>query len=246
MDGVFVSETEYSSRVCEDWHAHENDHISFILQGGNKECRRRTEMEITPGNMLFYNGGEWHRNVGTKHPSKNINLEIRPDFFAKYQLHPACFSLASSNGIDAKLALLRIFKECTLNDRQSIPAIHSLLLDVLTPSQDIHHARQRPAWARQVCQVLHDRWNENLTLTELSAAAGVHPVTVSKGFPKYFSCTLGEYTRKLRIDHAVSLVRRTTSSLTDIAHFCGFFDQSHFIKTFKKATGFLPAEYKKL
>jgi AraC family transcriptional regulator len=51
--------------------------------------------------------------------------------------------------------------------------------------------------------------------------------------------------RKLKIDKALSLVKSGEESLTSVAYECGFADQSHFIRTFKQMTGFLPAMYQK-
>ncbi|HWK05009.1 MAG TPA: AraC family transcriptional regulator [Puia sp.] len=93
---------------------------------------------------------------------------------------------------------------------------------------------------------MNDRWNELLSLQDLSVVVGVHPVTISKHFSRYFNCTLGQYMRKLRINKAISLVKSSGTSLTDISYECGFADQSHFIRTFKHMTGFLPMQYQRL
>lgn len=103
-----------------------------------------------------------------------------------------------------------------------------------------------PKWVKLVTDILHDRWNENMLLEELASLTGVHPVTISKFFPKYFRCTLGAYIRKVRIEKATNLILQSQLSLTEVAHHCGFFDQSHFIRVFKEVTGFLPKEYKKI
>jgi AraC family transcriptional regulator len=104
----------------------------------------------------------------------------------------------------------------------------------------------QPSWVRRVKEMIHDRWIEKLSLKELSQAAGVHPVTLSKTFPKYFRFTLGQYMRLVKIEKSICLIRQTQIPLTEIAHKCGFSDQSHFIRTFKTATGFLPKDLKKL
>src|SRR5687768_16851610 len=83
-NGIFVSETEYHSKVFEGWHYHENSHLTFILQGGNREQRKNREFEAAPGTIVFYAGGELHRNLNTAHPSRNINVEIENGFFSKH------------------------------------------------------------------------------------------------------------------------------------------------------------------
>jgi AraC family transcriptional regulator len=103
-----------------------------------------------------------------------------------------------------------------------------------------------PVWIKSIKEILHDRWNESISLQELAHSLGLHPVTVSKHFPRYFNCTLGEYMRKIKIEKAIAQISKDEFSLTQVAHNCGFFDQSHFIRAFKQATGFLPGAYKKL
>ena len=103
-----------------------------------------------------------------------------------------------------------------------------------------------PAWVSLVKDYLHTHWDKNITLKELSLAANVHPVTISKYFHKYFSCTLGTYMRKLKVEKALSIIKSGNSSLAATAYECAFSDQSHFIRTFKQMTGFLPAIYQKL
>ena len=79
----------------------------------------------------------------------------------------------------------------------------------------------------------------------MSAIFKLHPVTLSRQFHNYFSCTLGEYIRKLKIAKAITLIKSTKNPLTEIAYQCGF-DQSHFIRSFKQLTGFLPMSFRKL
>ncbi len=68
----------------------------------------------------------------------------------------------------------------------------------------------------------------------MATIIGVHPVTISKYFPRYFSCTLGEYMRKLKIEKSLSLIKSPGNSLTNVAYACGFFDQSHFTAPSRK------------
>jgi AraC family transcriptional regulator len=245
-NGILVSETEYHSKVFEGWHYHENSHLTLILQGGNREQRKKGEFEAAPGTIVFYASGELHRNLNTEHPSRNVNVEIENNFFAKYDLDITTFNVSRLNYANAKFALLKAYQECLTNDDYSQATIHGLLLDFFTTALPGDSKKNNPRWATLLIEILNDRWNENISLHELSRLVHVHPVTISKFFPNYFSCTLGEYVRKIRIEKATTLIRKTHLSLTDIAHQCGFFDQSHFIRVFRQTTGFLPTRYKKI
>jgi len=103
-----------------------------------------------------------------------------------------------------------------------------------------------PPWILQLKTLLLDRWDETPALEELSLILGVHPVTISRYFPLYFNCSLGEYMRKIKIEKAIQMIQTRQMPLTAIAHACGFFDQSHFTRTFKQVTGFLPKQFQQL
>ncbi len=242
VEGVIVSETCYHETVFEGWHKHENAHISFILQGGNKEDRKNRTTQVSPGSIVFYHSDELHRNCATQHPSRNINLEVEPDFLKRYDLAETCFENIGNAG-DAKFTLLKIFQECKTITDITNASIHLSLLHLLSKKQSDH---KHAGWSGQLKELLNDEWNKDHTLNDLSLRLGVHPVTISKGFPRYFSCTLGDYVRKLRIEKAVELICRTDLSLTEIAYHCGFYDQSHFIRTFRSQVGVSPKALKKL
>jgi AraC family transcriptional regulator len=243
---VVISETEYHRKVFEGWHAHENNHITFIVRGGTREQRKNKEFDALPGKIIFYRGGERHRNLNTLHPSKNINLEIKDAFFLRHQLNPSAFTPSLFRRPDMKLLLVRIYNECKNNDAQSSAAIHALVLELLASFLEEGAEEKFPRWAVLLREIINDRWSETHSLTELSNLLQVHPVTISKNFSKYFGCSFGEYLRKVKVEKAISMIQKPHDSLTEIAYLCGFADQSHFIRTFKIVTGFRPNEYKKI
>ena len=243
-DGVLVSEIAYPAKVFEGWHYHENHHISFIIKGGNREQRKKAEREILPSMLVSYQSGELHRNYNTDRQSKNINLEIEEDFLIRYGVNAELLNFTGSSYAHAKFTLLKIYKECLAADPLFTTALHSLLLGLWKGGDS--STGPMPKWVTLLRELLNDHWNENISLEELARIVQVHPVTISKFFPRYFHCTLGEYIRQLRIQKAIQLVHTTDQSLTSIACHCGFFDQSHFIRVFKESTGFLPGAYKKL
>nr|WP_286670526.1 AraC family transcriptional regulator [Fodinibius salsisoli] len=120
-----------------------------------------------------------------------------------------------------------------------------LFLDLVndTPSTN---RRACPNWVPVLRKFLNENWNRKLTLQELSDKVGIHPVTISSNFRKYFSSTFGEYMRRIKIDRSLTMIRESNQSLTQIAYACGFADQSHFTRTFKSQIGFLPKQFQNL
>lgn len=246
VDGVVISEIEYHQKVSEGWHYHQNKHLTLIVKGGNTERRQRAEIPLGPGALIVYNSGELHRNLNTLYPSQNINIEIEDCFFAAYSLAPSLFEDLPAEHPVLKLSTLKAYWECISNEAPSVATVHAILLDLLCLRRSEKAPDAQSRWVRLLKEVIHDRWNETLSLKELAAIAGVHPVTISKNFRKHFSCSLGEYMRQVKIEQSLRLIKQAHLSLTDIALQCGFADQSHFTRTFKAIVGFLPKEFKKL
>jgi len=242
--GVIVSQTQYHAPVYQGWHCHEHHHLSLLIKGGNREQRSRRDVEAGAGSLLFYHSGERHKNSQTQHPSANINIEIPDTFLAKHELQWPVPEKFPEQPTRIKYALLKIYRECMMADTLTDTTVSSLLLSVFTVPPV--RKKEMPPWLQQLKTLLHDRWNETLSLQEMSVILGVHPVTISKYFPLYFHCSLGEYIRKIKIDKAMPLIQASGQPLTAIAYTCGFFDQSHFIRTFKQVTGFLPRQFQQL
>ena len=66
---------------------------------------------------------------------------------------------------------------------------------------------------------------------------------LQKIFMQYSGLTPHLFRKISRFQKSLFLVANNNSSLTSIAHHCGYFDQSHFIKDFKKFTGTLPSDF---
>jgi AraC family transcriptional regulator len=246
LQGFTVGCTRYTKEsFANPMHYHENPHISFFLTGGHVEKREHTSLERLPGDIMFCNGGEPHQFITKIFPSKNINLELDNDFLREYSISEGQIQDEVSKNLDAKFLMLKIYKELLINDKFSETSIQMLLLSLIGNS--IKQTQEnKPKWVLTVSRILNDKWNEPITLEDLSNITQIHRVTISKYFTKYFACTLGEYMRKLRINKSIELIRRHSISLTEIAFECGFADQSHFIRSFKEMTGWLPKKFQQL
>lgn len=244
--GVMASITTYQkSNFNQELHFHDNTHISFVLHGGCQE-KKRDRYERLPGRITCYYAGEPHQVMNVADHSRHINIEIEPGFFQDHHIAESSLFAALSKNPDAKFLMLDIYREIVAADDLEKSSIHLLLLNLIFNTNKFGSGDALPPWVNIVKERLNDNWNENTSLQELAETAGVHPVTISKYFPRYFSCTLGEYMRKLKIERSLALVKSPEASLTAVAYECGFADQSHFIRTFKQLTGFLPANYQKL
>lgn len=244
--GISVVETEYREKVFEGWHSHENAHITLFLKGGTLEKRKNTSHAVSPGSLLFYHSDELHLNYETQFPSNNINIEIEQSILTEFEFTEAMFEKAICDNANTKLLILKMYKECFLQDNFTNDTIGILFAQLANGLDHKERLSKCPPWVKQLYELLNDCWNENPSLHDLSAILNINPITISKHFPRYFGCTLGEYLRRLKIDQSLSLMKKESITLTDVAFRCGFTDQSHFIRTFKDQTGFLPKQFQKM
>jgi AraC family transcriptional regulator len=150
------------------------------------------------------------------------------------------------NGGAPAWLMMRLFDEARESDESSSLAAEGLTLEILaalarerSPAARVRH----PRWLTHARELLHARLPETLTHDLLAKAVGVHPVHLPSQFRKHFKCTIGDYVRRLRIEHASRQLATSDAPLAEIAATSGFADQSHFSKVFKRHAGMTPANF---
>ncbi|MDB5087418.1 MAG: transcriptional regulator, AraC family [Mucilaginibacter sp.] len=245
FDNIITSETVFSAGACSDWHYHSNSHFSHILSGGSTELRVSDSEKQFEGKGLYYFPGIPHQNISYQAGTRIFNVEIEDDFFRIYNLQRPSEALMYDGNVALNAGgLIKILKEHLLDDKDSVISVDQLCINLIETAHKVED--NNPAWTNKIRVILNDCWNISQTLTELAGNVEIHPVTLSKYFRKYFNCTLGEYRRRIKIERALQLIRKSKYSLTEIAYQCDFTDQAHFTKTFLNITGLLPSQYKKL
>jgi AraC family transcriptional regulator len=103
---------------------------------------------------------------------------------------------------------------------------------------------QIPKWLSEVRTFLDERFSDRLSLSEIAAFAGVHPVYLGRAFRAHYGCSIGEYLTECRLELARDLLENSEMSLSQIAITSGFYDQGHFSNKFKKHHGISPSEFR--
>ncbi len=248
LDSLILSENFYTNERV-DWHYHENFYFIYLLEGQLYETNKKNSYTLTPGTLLFHNWQDAHINENQKELSRGFHLEIASSWFKNNRL--TSDSLEGSLRVhnpDHILRFDKIYKETLINDVSSELSIHMLLLNLfggLLNTKDTFK-QKIPTWVHKVKEILHTEFEQKLSLQYLSRELGIHPIHLSSDFPKYFNqLTIGDYIRCLKINRSLTLLRTSSYSITEIAYLCGFSDQSHLIRIFKKHLGITPFQYLK-
>lgn len=86
--------------------------------------------------------------------------------------------------------------------------------------------------------------DEELTLDAVAKEVNVSYHHFSKIFKSAMGKTFIDYLTELRVGKAKELLQSSDHSIKEICYLAGYGDPNYFSKSFKKATGFTPSEYK--
>ena len=112
----------------------------------------------------------------------------------------------------------------------------------------IDDLRDTPRWHGRFAQVvthIHKHYGQNLEMKKLAQLAGVSQSQFERRFNRIFGTTPYEYLLRVRITAARALLETTERTIADIACETGFYDHSHFTRTFKRVVGLSPGRYRK-
>ncbi|MBU1341210.1 MAG: AraC family transcriptional regulator [Proteobacteria bacterium] len=238
-------------------HYHEGYALGVILQGSETyQCSKK--INIAPkGSIVVVNPGEVHTGHASDihdgwgyfmiYPHLSLvhkaleqlgiqkpRLPWFPDsviFNAAFGKRLYNFMTAVESG-DSTLALESHFLEL----------LHSLIhqhADFHLPSDKLS---KEPGKVKQITDKIHMEYCENLSLESLSSEVGLSSYALLRLFKKHMGISPYLIQTGLRIKKAK---HHLTSglSLADTAASCGFTDQSHMTRQFKRWMGITPGEY---
>lgn len=243
--GITVSETDTSLQQV-PWHYHENPYFTYFIEGHLLDINKKEELLCKPGALIFHNWEEPHRNKGSRVHA--LHLEINQDWMKAYslKLEDMQGSMLITNPV-FKILFDRIHKEIILNDNASAICIEGLVLLVLgeVTRNKYEFSNSIPSWVNKAKEYIYYNCSENLQLQKVALEINLHPAYLCQAFAKYMNYSFAEYIRLARIEKATSLLTTSVKSLAEITYECGFSDQSHFTRLFKKTHGITPLKFRK-
>lgn len=102
-----------------------------------------------------------------------------------------------------------------------------------------------PWQARRVRRYIEKAFSERINIDELAEITRLSTSYFSAAFRATFGTSPHDYISRRRIDHAKQLMLNTDTPLCEIALDCGFADQSHLCRVFRRFTGQTPATWRR-
>ena len=247
--GFTFAESVYSPNLEIPIHAHVNAFLYYVIQGGYEEICGRETRSGGPSALVFHPAGEPHANRWLDAGGRVLHIEISRDRAAAIREYGPCLDRpADVRGGVAPWLAGRLVKEYRRPDGASPLAIEGLVLEILAElARDPLPVagRKPPPWLRQARELIHDRFAEKLSLGEIAAAVGVHPVHLARAFRRQHGCTPAEYLRRLRIEFTCQQLASSDMPMVQVALAAGFPDQSHFTKAFRRQMQMTPGEFRR-
>jgi AraC family transcriptional regulator len=198
--------------------------------------------------LILRPAGETHAHHFHNKGSRCFVIEIEKGWLDRLRGHRGVLDDSTQfyGGLSVWLAT-RLYNEFHRADEASSLAIEGLMFEMIAEAS--RHPvkaseRKGPGWVKHTEEFLKASFRDPLTLDGIAGSVGIHPIHLSRVFKLHYGCTIGEYVRKLRIEFACREISQTDTPLTEIALAAGFYDQSHFSRTFKRIVGLTPGEYR--
>lgn len=241
FNNFIITDTEFIDEEVE-WHYHENPYFIYMLQGNLLEANKKREYYLESGSLLFHNHQDAHYNSKPKKFARGFHLEINQNWFVNVDFQYSDFegTLNLKNPLIKKL-MNHVLIETKLSDTYSSLAIESILIQIFSLIKNESSIKyDKPNWVNKLEEIILEE-EIDYSLNSLSANLGIHPVHLSRTFSRYFGTNLGHYIRLQKLNKAFWLLTSKKFSLTEICYMCGFYDQSHFISSFKKVYNSTPS-----
>lgn len=244
-----ISAVSYRPNQVLPRHSHEHGYVSVALRGAYLEQQAVGTWECTAGGTIFHAPGECHQNRFFESGARLVVLEIEPQFLnhlaRQGMVTDRQFALTSPHCMQLAARLERVLE---LSDPVSALSAEGLCLELLSealrPCSDNREPRSAD-WLARAYEILHQRYREHLTLTDIAGQVHVHPVHLARTFRKRYTCCIGDFIRKLRVEAACSELLQSDTPIAEIAARTGFTDQSHLNRVMKRHAGLSPAEFRK-
>jgi AraC family transcriptional regulator len=92
---------------------------------------------------------------------------------------------------------------------------------------------------------MHANLEDSINLSAIAGATGLSPSHFARQFRASTGIAPHQYLMRLRIERAQRLLTETDTPIVDVAFTCGFANQEHMTRIFKRGRGTTPAAYRR-
>jgi AraC family transcriptional regulator len=226
-------------------HEHELAYVTVVLQGDYLEGDRGKLEDLCAFTATFNPAGVQHETVIGPSGASFFTIELRDQRLKDLGVRlPA--QAKSDRGSGAMLLPgLRMYLAHKTQTSDAV-LLESDVLELLAAIAGFSCGEKTaPRWLGRVKERMHEEFSDKIKMCDLAAEAGVHPVHLARAFRRSERLTPGEYLQRLRVRAACRKLHDAEYPLAAIAMECGFADQSHLTRIFRKFTKTTPEQFRR-
>ncbi|PCJ96903.1 MAG: AraC family transcriptional regulator [Flavobacteriaceae bacterium] len=157
---------------------------------------------------------------------------ISDELIRKY-IDSVLFYFENPNLVNEEILVLKV-KEIILllNQTQNAPVIKQILSNLFNPT------------TYSFREIIESHLYTNITVADLAGLTNTSLSSFKREFNKVYKESPATYIRNKKLKKSLNLLMSSALRTTDIAFDCGFYDVSHFSRSFKQKYGSSPTSYK--
>lgn len=243
-DDIHLSASDFNQFEFKP-HVHQDFHLGMIERGSQRFFHKGKKQLLGPGALSLLNPDELHDGTGPESgyrvrvfnlPQSWIERELEASHYfhtalchdphlyrALFSLHQEMELTPDAEGFDARLLVLTSLLFQRYGEGKVPLQTHKL-----SASQCAH-----------IKDFLRAHLDSKLSLEAMSAQTGLSKFAFLRQFKQAFGLTPHAYLTQLRVEQGRALLC-AGMSVAEVAQQVGFYDQSHFVKAFKRAFGSAP------
>lgn len=258
--------------VPDEFHTHEFVEFAFFISGSCEHFTGDYTFKETAGNMAIINYNQFHKYGTPAGPFELMNIYWNPGKYPAPELpEPFSTRLHELIPVHPKLGhrlnrivrlkledpqqthrlLKRMYEEQMKGDEASESAIdaifHLLLIDICRSASIVPESHEDEFNPRMetIRRYLEKSYTDTIRLEQLCEISGLKETNLCTQFKKYTGLSIGDYLKQRRLSAAMIQLRTSGKKVLTICYDCGFSDITYFNRTFRKAIGKTPSEYRK-
>lgn len=240
--------------ICSDRtfprHTHDEFGLGYMVSGGQKSWSGRGLVEASANNVITVNPGEVHDGIGYTGKARHWKmLFIKPEKLAglmdcaqsSLELHHPVVAHRYTSHILSQAVESLIVADADVNEcEQLLMVAFYELFTQNTPTQ-IEAIQNHSDNVALLLEQIQDEWVLPLSLEDLASTVKMSRYQTLRHFRKEIGMTPHAYLTQLRVKNAKRLLE-IGRPLIEVAMECGFSDQSHMNRLFKRQFGISPGK----
>jgi AraC family transcriptional regulator len=232
LGDVAISQTAYEPGMLMETHGHDRAYVSFVIEGRYTEHSREAPRHLHRSMLVFHPAGELHADCVHDQSMATLNIEyLSGDFPHEF------FAAGGSEVETLERRFLAALPAAGWGLRDAIAAIAAFVRMRAKPEEP-------PDPMVRAREALRDVVRPR-PVSALASELGMHRVALHRAFKRAYGESPRNDAARNRLAAAAELLTASEESVASIAASCGYFDQSHLCRQFKRFAGMAPSAYRR-